>query len=108
MEDEAPSTSAACTDLGLRFSRVQGEDAEHKPPLLQAPGGRGSRNENKKLVRNGEGMRLPLALARCRLPRMPHILRITTRQLFVALEPCGGEIRFCLCIRSSCKGAKRS
>lgn len=43
----------------------------------------------------------------CRLPHMPHILRITTRQLFVALDPCGREIRFCLCIRSSCKGGKK-
>lgn len=101
MEDEAPSIGAACTDLGLCFSRVQGEDAEHKPAYCRLQEEEGAGMKIKKLVRNGEGMW-------CRLPRMPHILRITTRQLFVALQPCSREIRFCLWIRSSCKGAERS
>lgn len=54
-------------------------------------------------------MCLPLTSQRCvGCCQMPRILCITTRQLFVELDPCNREIRFCLCIRSSCKGAKRS
>jgi len=65
-------------------------------------------------VKQGErrGKRLAV-LGRERVPRCVGCAKycvqsITTRRLFVVLAPCSGEIRFCLCIRSSCKGEERS
>lgn len=95
----------------MRFSRVQGEDAESKPTgcRLKEEEREEELEKKKKLGRSWKGMCLPLTSQPCvGCCQMPHILCITTRQLFVALDPCNSEIRFCLCIRSSCKGAKRS
>lgn len=110
-EDEASSTAAACMDRGDAVQQgAGGEDAKSKPANCRLKEEeRGKIKKKKRLGRNWKGMCLPLTSQLCvGCRQMPHILCITTRQLFVALDPCNREIRFCLCIRSSCKGAKRS
>lgn len=46
--------------------------------------------------------------ALCRLPSDATHSAHYNKAVVCRLDPCNREIRFCLCIRSSCKGAKRS
>lgn len=71
MEDEAPSIGAACTDLGLCLSRVQGEDAEHKPAYcrLQEEEGAGMKIKSWSGTGRECGVGCPACRTFCALQR---------------------------------------